>query len=325
MLFAPAISAAIVAISLFFPCSPAAAQTYPAKPVRVIVPFAAGGGLDIVLRPLLQKMSESLHQQFVIDIRAGANGIIGTEIGAKSPADGYTLIGATTGSITINPSVYPKLPFDVARDLVAVSNVGATSFVMVVHPSLNVHNVREFIVLAKRHPGELTYGSPGIGGTNHLAAEYFLQQTGTRLIHVPYKGSQPLIADLIGGHVIMGFDSMMATMPQVRAGRLRAMGVAAAKRSPVAPEVPTLAEAGGPGLVIGSWYGLFAPAGTPREILNKLHAEITKALAIPELRERYQSTGLEPIGSNSEQFAAEVRDDTARWAKVARTANVHAE
>ncbi len=304
---------------------PAAAQNYPSKPVRVIVPFAAGGGLDIVLRPLLQKISESTHQQFVIDVRAGANGIIGTEIGAKAPADGYTLIGATTGSIAINPGVYPKLPFDVARDLVAVSNVGATSFVMVVHPSLNVHNVREFIALARRHPGELTYGSPGIGGTNHLAAEYFLQQTGTRLIHVPYKGSQPLIADLIGGHVIMGFDSMMATMPQVRAGRLRAMGVAAAKRSPVAPEVPTLAEAGGPALVIGSWYGLLAPAGTPREILAKLHVEITKALAIPELRERYQATGLEPIGSTAEQFTAEIRDDTARWGKVARTANVRAE
>jgi len=196
---------------------------------------------------------------------------------------------------------------------------------MVVHPSLNVQNVREFIALAKKHPGELTYGSPGIGGTNHLAAEYFLQQTGTTMVHVPYKGSQPLIADLIGGHVIMGFDSMMATMPQVRAGRLRAMGVAAARRSPVAPEVPTLAEAGGPALVIGSWYGLLAPAGTPREIIAKLNAEITKALAIPELRERYQSTGLEPIGNSSEQFAVEIRDDTARWGKVARTANVRAE
>ena len=206
-----------------------------------------------------------------------------------------------------------------------MSNVGATSFVMVVHPSLNVHNVREFIALAKRHPGELTYGSPGIGGTNHLAAEYFLQATGTKMIHVPYKGSQPLIADLVGGHVIMGFDSMMATMPQVRAGRLRAMGIAAEKRSPVAPEVPTLAEAGGPKLVIGSWYGLLAPAGTPRDVIAKLNAEITKALAIPELRERYQSTGLEPIGSSAEQFAVEIRDDTARWGKVARTANVHAE
>jgi tripartite-type tricarboxylate transporter receptor subunit TctC len=320
----PVPSAAALLVGIAACCS-SFAQNYPSKPVRVIVPFAAGGGLDIVLRPLLQKMSESMHQQFVIDVRAGANGIIGTEIGAKAPADGYTLIGATTGSITINPSVYPKLPFDVNRDLVAVSNVGATSFVMVVHPSLNVQNVREFIALAKKHPGELTYGSPGIGGTNHLAAEYFLQQTGTTMVHVPYKGSQPLIADLIGGHVIMGFDSMMATMPQVRAGRLRAMGVAAARRSPVAPEVPTLAEAGGPALVIGSWYGLLAPAGTPREIIAKLNAEITKALAIPELRERYQSTGLEPIGNSSEQFAVEIRDDTARWGKVARTAKVRAE
>jgi tripartite-type tricarboxylate transporter receptor subunit TctC len=255
--------------------------------------------------------------------RAGAT--IGTEIGAKSPADGYTLIGATTGSITINPNVYPKLPFDPARDLTALTNVGQTSFVMVVHPSLAAKNVREFIALAKRHPGELTYGSPGIGGTNHLAAEYFLQQTGTKLIHVPYKGSQPLIADLVGGHVIMGFDSIMATVPQIRAGRLRAMGIAATKRSPVAPEIPTLAEAGGPALVIGSWYGLLAPAGTPRDVLMKLHAEVVKALAIPELRDRYISIGLDPVGSSPDQFAAEIRDDTARWGKVARAANVRAE
>ena len=316
---------ALTAIGSAAGTGPVAAQNYPARPVRVIIPFAAGGGLDIVLRPLLQKMSESVQQNFIIDIRSGANGIIGTEIGAKSPPDGYTLIGATTGTITINPNVYAKLPFDPARDLAPVTNVGSASFVMVVHPSLAARNVREFVALARRRPGELTFGSPGIGGTNHLGAEYFLQTTGIKMVHVPYKGSQPLIVDLVGGHVMMGFDSIMATLPQIRAGKLRAMGIAAAQRSPVAPEIPTIAEAGGPEFVLGSWYGLLAPAGTPRDIISKLHAEVVKALGIPELRERYVSTGLDPMGSSPEQFAAEIRDDTARWGRVARAANVRAD
>ena len=316
---------ALTAIGSAVGTAPVAAQNYPARPVRVIIPFAAGGGLDIVLRPLLQKMSESVQQNFIIDIRSGANGIIGTEIGAKSPPDGYTLIGATTGTITINPNVYAKLPFDPARDLAPVTNVGSASFVMVVHPSLAARNVREFVALARRRPGELTFGSPGIGGTNHLGAEYFLQTTGIKMVHVPYKGSQPLIVDLVGGHVMMGFDSIMATLPQIRAGKLRAMGIAAAQRSPVAPEIPTIEEAGGPAFVLGSWYGLLAPAGTPRDIIAKLHAEVVKALAIPELRERYVSTGLDPMGSSPEQFAAEIRDDTARWGRVARAAHVRAD
>ena len=304
---------------------PVTAQNYPVRPVRVIVPFAAGGGLDIVLRPLFQKMSESVQQNFIIDFRPGANGIIGTEIGAKAPPDGYTLVAATSGTITINPNVYAKLPFDVARDLAPVTKVGDAPFVMVVHPSLAARNVREFVALAKRRPGELTYGSAGIGGSNHMGGAYFLQQTGIRLEHVPYKGSQPLMTNLMIGEVIMGFDSIMATVPWIRAGRLRALGIAAEKRSPVAPEIPTIAEAGGPELMIGSFYGLLAPAGTPRDIIAKLHAEVVKALAIPELRERYVSTGLDPVGSSPEQFAAEIRDDTARWGKVARAANVHAD
>jgi tripartite-type tricarboxylate transporter receptor subunit TctC len=304
---------------------PVAAQNYPSKTVRIIMPFAAGGGLDIVLRPLLTKMTESVRQNFILDSRPGANGIIGTEIGAKSPPDGYTLISATTGTITINPSVYSKLPFDPERDLAPITNVGNAAFAMVVHPSLAAHDVREFIALAKRRPDEITYGSPGVGGTNHLAAEYFQQMTGIRLVHVPYKGSGPLMIDIRGGHVMMAFDSVMATVPHIKAGKLRAMGVASAKRSPVAPEIPTIAEAGGPAIIIGSWYGLMAPAGTPRDIIAKLHAEVVKALAIPELRERYIFSGLDPVGNSPDEFAAQIRDDTARWAKVVRIANVRAE
>ena len=319
------LSFVLLVITAMSVCVPVLAQDYPTKTVRIIMPFPAGGGLDIALRPLLLKVGESLRQNFVMDFRAGANGIIGTEIGAKSPPDGYTLIGATTGTIAIVPNVYAKLPFDVARDLMPVTNVGNAPFVMVVHPLLAARNVRDFITLAKRRPNELTYGSGGMGGLNHLAAEYFLQQTGTHMIHVPYKGSQPLIADLVGGHVIMGIDAIMTTVPQIRAGRLRALGIAATKRSAIAPEIPTLAEVGGPAIIIGAWYGLLAPIGTPREIVSKLQSEIAKALAIPEVRERYLSGGRDPVGSSPEQFAAEIRDDMARWGKVARNANVRAD
>ena len=304
----------------------AQAQTYPSKPVRVINPFAPGGGLEIVLRPLLTKMSDNARQSFVLESRSGANGIVGTEVGVKAPPDGYTLIGATTGTLTANPAVYPKLPFNTERDIAPISNVGNASFLMVVHPTLAARNVREFIALARAHPGELTYGSPGVGSTNHLAAESFLQMTGgARLVHVPYKGSGPLMVDLRGGQVMMAFDSIMATVPHIKAGKLRAMGIAATARSPVAPEIPTIAEAGGPQLVVGSWYALVAPAAVPKEVVTKVHAEVVKALAQPDLRERYIAMGITPVGNTPEEFGAEIRSDLARLVKVARLANVKAE
>ena len=304
---------------------PAAAQGYPARPVRVINPFAPGGGLDIVLRPALQKMGESVKQSFVVDNRPGAAGIIGTELGAKSAPDGYTLIGATTGTITINPSTYAKLPFDPVRDLAPITSIASASFVLVTHPSLAARNVRELVALAKRRPGELTLGSPGYGGINHVGGEYFSQLTGIRLTHVPFKGSFPMLIDIMGGHVMVAFDSIQATLPHIKAGKLRAMGIAAEKRSAIAPEIPTIAEAGGPPMTLASWYGLLAPASTPREIIVKLHAEVVKALALPDLRDRYVSSGIEPVGSPPDQFAAAIREDLARWAKVARTANIKQE
>jgi tripartite-type tricarboxylate transporter receptor subunit TctC len=305
--------------------APVAAQNYPARPVRVINPFAPGGGLDLVLRPMLLKISENLKQSFVLDSRPGANGIIATEIAAKSAPDGYTLIGATTGTITINPSTYAKLPFDPIRDLAPVTSVGSASFVLVIHPSLAARNVRELVALAKRRPGELTLGSPGYGGINHVGGEYFSQLTGIKLTHVPFKGSGPMLVDIVGGHVMMAFDSMQATLPHVKAGKLRAMGIAAEKRSPIAPEIPTIEEAGGPAMTLASWYGLLAPAGTPREIIAKLHAEIVKAIAVPDLRERYLASGIEPVGNTPDQFAAEIRDDIAKWAKVVKAANIKQE
>jgi len=303
----------------------AAAQSYPVKPVRVINPFAPGGGLDIVLRPVLLRMSDSLKQSFVLDSRPGANGVIATELGAKSPPDGYTLLGATTGTITINPSTYAKLPFDPVRDLAPITSVGSASFILVTHPSLAARNVRELVALAKRRPGELTMGSPGYGGINHVGGEYFSQLTGVRFTHVPFKGSMPMLVDIIGGHVMLAFDSTQATLPQIRAGKLRAMGIAAEKRSPIAPEIPTIAEAGGPAMTLASWYGMLAPAGTPREVIVKLHAEVVKALAQPDLRERFVAVGIEPVGNAPDDFAAEIRDDIAKWAKVVRAANIHAE
>ena len=304
---------------------PAEAQPYPAKPVRVINPFAAGGGLDLVLRPTLQKMGESLKQSFVVDNRPGAAGVIGTELAAKSPPDGYTLIGATTGTITINPSTYAKLPFDPVRDLAPITSIASASFVLVTHPSLAARNVRELVALAKRRPGELTLGSPGYGGINHVGGEYFSQLTGIRLTHVPFKGSFPMLIDIMGGHVMVAFDSIQATLPHIKAGKLKAMGIAAEKRSPIAPDIPTIVEAGGPAMTLASWYGLLAPAGTPRDVLARLHAEVVKAIALPDLRERFVASGIEPVGSSPDQFAAAIREDLARWAKVVRAANIRSE
>ena len=316
---------AVLTISGSAGITPVAAQSYPLKPVRVINPFAPGGGLDIVLRPMLAKMSDSTKQSFFVDNRPGAAGVIGTDLGAKSPPDGYTLISATTGTITINPSTYAKLPFDPVRDLTPITNIGSASFVLVTHPSLAARNARELVVLAKRSPGELTLGSPGYGGINHVGGEYFSQLTGIRLTHVPFKGSFPMLIDIMGGHVMLAFDSLQATLPHVRAGKLKAVGIAAEKRSPIAAEIPTMVEAGGPPMTLASWYALLAPAGTPREIIVKLHAEVVKALAQPDLRERYASSGIEPVGSTPEQFTAEIREDLSRWAKVVRAANIRAE
>lgn len=319
--------AALLAAALLLPMV-ALAQTYPARAVRVISPFAAGGGLDVVLRPLLQKMGENLGQNFYIDNRSGANGMIGIEQGVRAAPDGYTLIGVTSGAVTINPSVYSKMPYDTARDLLPVVNVAQAPFLMVVHPSVPARDVKEFVALMKSDSAAakgISYGSPGVGGTNHLGAEYFLQLTGLQMVHVPYRGSQPLMTDLMGGQVKMAFDSVMATLPLIRAGKLRTFGVVSAHRAAIAPDIPTLAEEGGPKFELNSWYGLMAPAGTPPQVVAKLNAEAIKALADPQLKAFYANMGIEVIGNSPAQFAAQIREDTARWAEVAKAANVHAE
>ncbi|HEX4328588.1 MAG TPA: tripartite tricarboxylate transporter substrate binding protein [Burkholderiales bacterium] len=304
---------------------PALADVYPSKPIKVISPYAPGGGLDVILRPLLQKMSEGLGQSLYIDNRSGANGMIGIEAGTKSPPDGYTLIGVTSGAVTINPNVYSKMSYDTARDIIPVVNVASAPFVMVIHPSVPARNVKEFIALARSDKGDLSYGSTGVGGTNHMGAEQFLQLTGLKMVHVPYRGSQPLMTDLVGGQVKLAFDSIMATLPFVRTGRLRAMGIVSARRAAIAPEIPTLAEEGGPKFELNSWYGVMAPAGTPAAIVARINAEAAKALADPQLRAVYATMGNDIIGNTPAQFAAQIREDTAHWAEVAKAANVHAD
>jgi tripartite-type tricarboxylate transporter receptor subunit TctC len=313
----------VATVALF--ASISKADDYPSRPIRVISPFAPGGGLDVVLRPLLQKMSDLLGQNFFLDNKSGANGMVGIQFGVHSIADGYTLIGVTSGAVTINPNVYAKMTYDTAKDLVPIVNVASAPFVMVVNPQVKAQNVKEFIALVKNGKEQLTYGSPGIGGTNHLGSEYFLQLTGLKMVHVPYRGSQPLMTDLIGGHVDMAFDSVMATVPLIHSGKLRALGVAAPQRSAVAPEIPTLAEEGGPAFDLESWYGLMAPAGTPQPIIDKLHDAAVKALADPQLKALYAQLGLNVIGNTPAQFAAQIRSDTARWAEVAKTAKIKAE
>ena len=310
-----------------FVCTPGYAQAYPAKPVRVIMPFAPGGGLELVARPILTRMSESTKQAFVLDFRGGANGIVGMEAGSKAAPDGYTLVTSTTGSHTINPGVHAKLPFDVDRDFAPITNFGEAPFVLVSHPALAARNPRELVALAKSRPGELSYGSPGIGGINHLGMELFAQQSGgLRLTHVTFKGSGPLLIDIMGGHVMLCFDSIQSTGPHIKTKRLRALALAAEQRTPVAPDIPTMTEAGGPaGYELISWYGISAPGGTPSEIINRLHAEAVKAMSNNEMRERMIATGVTPVGNTPAEFAATIKADLAKWAKVARAAGVKVE
>ena len=302
------------------PC--ALAQNYPSKPVRIINPYAAGGGMDFLIRPIAQKMSESMKGTFVIDNRAGANGMIGMELMAKAPADGYTLAVSTTGAMPMNAALYPKMPYDCLKDFAPISNFAESAFVLSVHPSVPVHSVKELIALAKARPAEFSYASFGIGSSPHFGAELFMLMTGTKLLHVPYKGSAPAVADLVAGHVMSSFDSMQSTMPFIRSKRLRALGLAALKRSSAAPEIPTISEQG---FEVGSWYGLLAPANTPREIVTRLHAEMVKALATPEIRDSIKSVGTEPLGNTPDEFATQIRNDLAKWGKVARAANMRVE
>jgi tripartite-type tricarboxylate transporter receptor subunit TctC len=289
------------------------------------VPFSAGGGADIFARLIGRKLGENMGQTFVADNRAGASGIIGCEIVARATPDGYTLLMGTTGTHTTNPAVFSKLPYDPLKDFAPVSLVAESPFVLLVHPSLPVKSVQELIAFAKARPGQLTYGSSGIGSSSHLGFELFNLMAGIKGVHVPYKGLAPATLDTVSGNLVMTWNSITASAPYIRDKRLRALGIGSTKRSKLMPEIPTIAESGLKGYELGSWYGIFAPAGTPHDIVQRLHAEVVKAIAAADLAKQFVALSAEPVGSTPEQFVEVLRRDIVKWAKVARAANVKAE
>jgi tripartite-type tricarboxylate transporter receptor subunit TctC len=313
----PRSALALLAMTACAVCCVAHAQTYPSKPVRIIVGFPAGGATDVVARTISQKLGEALGQPVVVDNRAGAASNIGAELAAKSPKDGHTLFMGTV-STSINPSLYKKLGYDALSDFTPVTQVTSTPFVFVVHPSLPARSVKEFVALARSRPGELNYGSAGSGSGGHLFVAMFASMARVSLQHVPYKGAAPATTATLSGETIFMFDNIVTTLPLARAGRLRALGVTTATRSAAAPEIPTIAEAGVPGYDANAWFGIFAPAGTPQTIVTRLNAEIAKILKLPETRERFLALGAEPLGSSAEQFGAFFRNEVSKWAKVVK-------
>ena len=304
---------------------PLAAQTFPSKPIRFLVGFAPGGSTDIVARLLAQKMTESMGQQVVVENRPGAGSNIAAEALAKAPPDGYTILACTTGLFAIQPFLYKKLPYDPEKDLLPVTQTGSLPYIIVVHPSLPVKGVRDFVVLAKRRPGELNYASSGIGTGSHLSAEYFRHAAGINLVHVPYKGTGQAMGDLLGGQVVLMFDQPVSSLPHVKVGKLKVLGISSGKRFPTLPEIPTVAEQGLSGFEAISWSGVCAPGRTPADVVAKLNAELVKALKAPDLSERLLRDGIEPIGNSPEAFRAHVRREREKWGKVVRDANVKVE
>ncbi len=294
------------------------AQTYPSKPIRMIVPFPPGGTTDILARAIGAELTKAWGQPVVIENRPGAGGNIGSEAVAKSPGDGYTLLMGTVGTHGINPSLYKKMPYDAVKDFAPVTLVALVPNILVVHPSVPAKSVAELIALAKKQPGKLTYASSGNGTSIHLSGALFESLAGVQMVHVPYKGSAPAVTDLLGGQVNMMFDNMPSALPHVKAGKLRALGVTSAKRSPAVPDVPTIAEAGVKGYEASSWFGVLAPATTPKDIVAKLNAEIAKSLGTPEMKEKLSSQGAEPVGNTPEQFGAFIRAEIDKWAKVVK-------
>ena len=304
---------------------PAFGQAYPAKPIRIIVTFPAGGGADFVARAVAPKLSEALGQPVVIENRAGANGGIGNELVAKSPPDGYTLLLGAAGALTIAPHLYKNLPFDTLKDFEPICLVGSSPFILTLNPSVSANSVSELTALAKAKPGTLNYGSSGTGGAPHLAGELYKSITGVDIVHVPYKGLAPAITDLLGGQIQILFADVGLVAQHVKAGKLKAIAVTGKQRSSALPDVQTMIEARVAGYEAGTWYGILAPAGTPSAIVNQLNAELVKILAMPEIRNPFAAQGVEPRGDKPAEFAALIRDDYAKWAKVIKDANIKAE
>ena len=314
----------LLALAALLASGAAWSQPYPAKPVRMIVAFAPGGIADFAARSVSQRLTTALGVPVVVENRPGAGGITGAEAVARSAPDGYTLL-VTSISHTINPSVRKNLPFDAQRDFTPVTLITDAPNFLVVHPSLPARSVKELVALARSRPGQISYASSGTGTSTHLSGELFKAMTRVDVVHVPYKGGGPAVVDLIGGHVQMMFSTLPSVLQQVRAGKLRGLAVTGARRFPAASEFPTMVEAGIPGYEVSGWSGLFAPAGTPREVVNRLAGEIAKILHAPDLKERFFVQGAEPVGNAPEVFAAFVGSEIARWRKVVEFSGARAD
>jgi tripartite-type tricarboxylate transporter receptor subunit TctC len=311
---------AALAFALGWPAA-CPAQDYPSKPVRIIVPFGAGGPADVYSRVLAQHLSEALKQTFVVEDRPGAGSIIGTDAVAKSPPDGYTLL-AMSNTHTTNESLIPHKPFQLMRDFVPVAAINYSDLVMVIHPSVPANNLQEFIAYAKANPGKLNYASSGVGTPYHMAAELFRAMTGTNIVHVPHKASGEMRNSVIGGHVQMAFDAITTMAPNVKAGQVRALGTSAIVRSTVLPEVPTIEEAGVPDYDSTIWLGIMAPAGTPKAIVDKLNTEINKVIDRPDVKAAWEKQGAMPLRMWPAEFDTYLRKDIAKWARVVKTAGL---
>ncbi|MDQ6618531.1 MAG: tripartite tricarboxylate transporter substrate binding protein [Pseudomonadota bacterium] len=300
------------------PAVPGQAPAWPTKPIRWVVPFAPGGTTDILARTIGEKLSTALGQPVIIDNRPGAGGGLGADLVAKSAPDGYTLVGGTISTHAINASLYSKLPYDPVKDFAPITLIARIPNMLVINPRIPASNVRELVALMKSKPGTFSFASSGNGTSQHLSGELFKSMTGVEMQHIPYKGSPPALQDVVGGQVSMTFDNITTAWPLAKGGQLRALAVTTARRSPIAPDVPTLAESGLTGYEIGSWQGVFAPAGTPAEIVRRLNTEIVKIINTPDVRERLLALGAEPVGDTAEEFSALVRSEVSKWGEVVR-------
>jgi tripartite-type tricarboxylate transporter receptor subunit TctC len=317
--------AALFAYALVMMGTATAQSNYPAKAIRYVVPFPAGGPLDIVARAIGQELTKSWNQPVIIDNRPGAGGNIGADLVAKAPADGYTILMGAVSTHAINVTLYSKLPYDPIKDFAPVTLITSVPNVLVLHPSVPAKNVKELIALAKARPGQLNFASGSTGSAGHLAGELFKSMAGVEMTHIPYKGAAPAVIDLIAGHVSLMFDNLSSALPNIKSGRIRALAVTTLKRSPLLPQLPTISEAGLRGFDVATWFGIFAPAGTPPDIVARLNNETVRILHTPDMRERLAALGAEPIGDKPDEFAAFIKTEIPKYAKVIKTSGAKAD
>ncbi len=320
----PAFAGMTLAVFVSIFAAPALAQGYPSKPIKIVVPYPPGGFNDTLGRILAAKFTEAWGQPALVDNKPGANTLIGGEFVAKSAPDGYTLY-VVAFPFSVVPSLFKTMPYDTVKDFQPIILAGQTPNLLVVNPSVPAKTVGELIALAKAKPGSLSYASTGNGSSNHISMELFKSLAGVDIVHIPYKGSAPAVTDLLGGQVHLMFDNTPNVLPQVKAGKLRALGQSGTARGALTPDVPTVAEAGVPGYEVTVWFGLVAPAGTPRDVVDKLNGEVKKILAMPDVREKFAAQGVEPLGSTPEQFGTHIREQMAKWGKVVKDAGVKPE